>query len=131
MSASPSSQHLDRPANVRLLPVAVGNWPFLFVVTLVALEAGKATFFPQHLCLIYLCKSLPPCGCVLIRHLKHPYAVCMRKANLSHARVLVYAVYNTKQECNAANCDSRSLLHAASSSVNAKGCCLALISQLV
>ena len=57
MSPSPSpSQHLDRPANVRLLPVAVGNWPFLFVVTLEALKAGDATASLHYLSTRQLCK---------------------------------------------------------------------------
>ena len=41
-SDSNGSGELDRAANVRLLPVAVGKWPFLFVVTLEDIEPGDA-----------------------------------------------------------------------------------------
>ena len=39
-SASPGRKMLDRAPNVRLLPVAVGSWPFLFVVTLEDIQPG-------------------------------------------------------------------------------------------
>ena len=38
MCLQPSDQ--DRPANVQLLPVAVGRWPFLFVVACDDIEPG-------------------------------------------------------------------------------------------
>lgn len=31
----------DMPANVDLVPVAVGNWPFVFVVTISNIAAGQ------------------------------------------------------------------------------------------
>ena len=34
------SHKQDRPANVQLLPVAVGRWPFLFVVACENIEPG-------------------------------------------------------------------------------------------
>ena len=39
MSLTPNTK--DRPANVQLLPVAVGRWPFLFMVTSDAVTAGE------------------------------------------------------------------------------------------
>ena len=38
--ANPDCKELDRLPNVRLLPVAVGSWPFLFVVTLEDIQPG-------------------------------------------------------------------------------------------
>ena len=34
------ASELDRPANVQLLPVAVGRWPFLFIVASQDIEPG-------------------------------------------------------------------------------------------
>lgn len=40
-STSSDRQELDHSANVRLLPVVVGSWPFLFVVTLQDIQPGN------------------------------------------------------------------------------------------
>ncbi len=46
MSTKPSDK--DRAANVQLLPVAVGRWPFLFLVASEDIKPG------EHVCLLSL-----------------------------------------------------------------------------
>ena len=42
------TSELDRPANVWLLPVAVGRWPFLFMVASQDIEPGTyMAYIPQ------------------------------------------------------------------------------------
>ena len=40
MSETPDPDAVDVAANVALVPIAVGRWPFLFIVAIEDIEAG-------------------------------------------------------------------------------------------
>ena len=54
-SASRDCKELDCAANVRLLPVAIGSWPFLFVVTLEDIQPGTVAVLDLYLYIALKC----------------------------------------------------------------------------
>lgn len=70
-SSSPERKELDRAPNVRLLPVAVGSWPFLFVVTVEDIQPGMFAALDVWLHIAPQCASL-----YNVHFIKHPAHLC-------------------------------------------------------